>query len=237
MNISGLIEAWEKYGLKGLLAFVLLFLLITAIKSKWVGEIISKISEYFMQKVMKSRTKGLNVTQVTTSDIENNDIFSYVNLHIHSKLPTLQLSTNYRTAVFKKYLELYLRAYSDNIKTYVLSKEYEDMDQAMLSTSLNNLINDVVYDYESKAQLAGIPPVIINKMKIQNNDSIYLCTDLLDNICGSTFYASEKNRLKMFSILNIILSILESTLLSTEKVCNSINGQLKGLTFGGYTEP
>jgi len=43
--------------------------------------------------------------------------------------------------------------------------------------------------------------------------------------------------LKVYSILNILLTILENTINSSEGVCNSINGALKGLTFEGKTEP
>ena len=35
----------------------------------------------------------------------------------------------------------------------------------------------------------------------------------------------------MYSILNILLSVLENTISNSEAVCNSINGQLKGLQF------
>jgi hypothetical protein len=46
---------------------------------------------------------------------------------------------------------------------------------------------------------------------------------------------------KVYSILNIVLSILENTISGSESTCNSINGQLSGLSFndGGriVTEP
>ena len=77
--------------------------------------------------------------------------------------------------------------------------------------------------------------------KSKNNDTITLTIDLIESISNSQFYESEKNLLKMYSILNIILSILENTISNSQSVCNSINGQLKGLTIteGGktYKEP
>ena len=60
--------------------------------------------------------------------------------------------------------------------------------------------------------------------------------DLVEGVCSSHFYDSENNRLKIYSMLNILLTILESTVNSAENVCNSINGQLKGLEFEGKTE-
>ena len=79
----------------------------------------------------------------------------------------------------------------------------------------------------------GIPFVIIDKMKIKMNDSIILSIDLMENICNNNFYESDKNYLKVFSILSILLAILDHTIINSEEVCNSINGQLKGLE---YTE-
>ena len=84
---------------------------------------------------------------------------------------------------------------------------------------------------------SGIPKIVIEKMKSKNNDTITLTIDLIEGICNSQFYTSDKNFLKLYSILNIILSVLENTISNSENVCNSINGALKGLTYDGKTEP
>jgi hypothetical protein len=105
------------------------------------------------------------------------------------------------------------------------------MDDAKLSTSLLNLINRIIYDYERECEEIGIPKIVIEKMKLKNNDTIALTIDLIEGICSSQFYSSDKNLLKVYSILNILLSVLENTISNSENVCNSINGQLKGLKF------
>ena len=92
-------------------------------------------------------------------------------------------------------------------------------------------------DYEREMAEVGIPPIIIEKMKVRNNDNISLTIDLVEGVCSSQFYNSENNLLKIYSILNILLTVLESTVNNAEGVCNTINGQLKGLTFEGKTEP
>jgi hypothetical protein len=139
--------------------------------------------------------------------------------------------------LFRKYLTIYLRSYKKNISKYVLSKDYQSMDQAQLSTSLLNLINNIIYDYERECDEVGIPKIVIEKMKIKNNDTITLTLDLIEGVCSSQFYSSDKNLLKVYSIMNILLSVLENTISNSENVCNSINGQLKGLTFEGKIEP
>jgi hypothetical protein len=92
-------------------------------------------------------------------------------------------------------------------------------------------MNDIIYDYENDMRDIGIPQIIIEKMKVKNNDTINLIIDLMEGICNSTFYNSENNLLKVYSILNIILSVLENTISHSQATCNSINGQLKGLIF------
>jgi hypothetical protein len=78
-------------------------------------------------------------------------------------------------------------------------------------------------------------------MKSKNNDWIGLTIDLIENICITQFYKSENNYLKVYSVMNIVLSILENNIQNSEAVCNSINGEISGLTIndGGreYREP
>jgi hypothetical protein len=99
------------------------------------------------------------------------------------------------------------------------------------------MINMTIYDYEREADEVGIPKIVIEKMKSKNNDTITLTMDLIEGVCGSQFYAHDKNLLKVYSILNILLSVLENTISNSNNVCNNINGALKGLTFEGKTEP
>ena len=122
-----------------------------------------------------------------------------------------------------------MKCYKKDLSEFVNAKDYQTMDQSELWRSLLNIINKIVYDYERECEEAGVPKIIIMKMKAKNNDTIQLTIDLIEGITNSQFYESEKNLLKMYSILNIILSILENLISSSETVCNSINGQLKGM--------
>jgi len=82
----------------------------------------------------------------------------------------------------------------------------------------------------------AIPDIIIEKMKFKNNDAISITMDLVGYICNSPFYETDKNLLKVYSCLTIMLSILSKTITSSSSICDSINGQLKGLTMDGKTE-
>jgi hypothetical protein len=238
MGIEEIKNLLESYGIGGAFFIILIYMVIAGVKSEWFSNLLSKLSDKFIETFMKSKTKDVDIVRnITDSDITNHDIFNYIDFWTYSKIPTFIFSTEYRTVVFRKYLVIYLKSYKKNVSKYVISKEYQNMDQAQLSTSLLNLINNIIYDYEREADEVGIPKIVIEKMKIKNNDTITLTLDLIEGVCSSQFYSSDKNLLKVYSILNILLSVLENTISNSENVCNSINGQLKGLNFEGKVEP
>jgi len=224
-----------------ILAGVVYALVLMLTKSTWFNNFMTKISDRFLDKVMKKKTEVVKIRTITESDILNHEIFKYIDFWMYSRVPTIQFSTEYRTVVFRKYLSIYLKKHKENIKKYVDEKKFETMDDPTLWNSLLDLINDTIYDYEKEMESVGIPKIVIEKMKVKNNDIISLTIDLISGVCDSQFYTSEKNLLKIYSILNIMLSILENTISNSEHICNSINGQLKGLKFTDgnkiFTEP
>ena len=230
MGIKDLYFLIEQYGIRG---GVLVFILILGWLLHKLGffeKMVNKISETYLDHFMKKNGKK-KLYDVMPSDIENHDLFSYVEFWMYSRIPTFQFSTDYRTVVFRKYLTIYLKSYKDNLQNFVNSKAYVTMDDSELWKNFLSLTNKVVYDYEKDMKEVGIPQVVIEKMKLKNNDTIQLTIDLIEGICNSQFYKSENNLLKVYSILNIMLSVLDSTINHSELVCNSINGQLKGLVF------
>jgi hypothetical protein len=243
MSLEILFKILENYGVSSTLFLVILIVIYTLLKSQWFGNIITKITDGFIERFMRSKTKDLSnqMRSISESDITNHDIFNYIDFWMYSKVPTFKFSTEYRTAVFRKYLTIYLRNYKKNISNLVTSKEYQTMDQAQITQAMLKLLNNIVYDYEKEMRDVGLPQIVIDKMKLKNNDTITLTIDLIEGISNSQFYQSEKNLLKVYSILNIMLSVLENTISNSEEVCDSINGQLKGLTFTDagkkYTEP
>ncbi len=241
MGIDELIGIFKDHGIVGLIIALILFIITTIIKSQWFVNLWSKFTDKFIEFFMKSKVKEIQHSDIKESDIINHDVFNYIDFWTYSKVPTFQFSTEYRTIIFKKYLTIFLKAYKAGLSEYIQNKEYYNMDQSQLWKSLLSLINKIVWDYERECEESGIPKIVILKMKSKNNDIITLTIDLIESISNSQFYESEKNLLKMYSILNILLSILENTISNSQTICNSINGQLKGLsiTENGrtYTEP
>ena len=203
---------------------------------KILNRVFYSIVELIVKKKMNEDNQDAHMKHISESDINNHDIFNYLNFWIYSKIPTLEFSSEFRTVVFRKYLTIYLKKHKDLFRKFIEDKRFTDMDDTQLWNSLLSLINEIIYDYETEMIAVGIPRIIIEKMKSKNNDRISLTIDLIEGICNSSFYNSEKNYLKVYSILNIYLAILENTIAGSVKVCDSINGQLKGMSMDGKTE-
>jgi hypothetical protein len=237
MDFEKILELMLKPGFQGLLlgAGAIIF---------YIWDKIFGLPKFLTQifiKILKIKT-GADETldskkHITESDINNHDIFNYLNFWIYSRIPTLEFSSDFRTVVFRKYLTIYLRKHKEIFKRFIDEKNFCEMDDTQLWNSFLSLINEIIYDYETEMSATGIPRIIIEKMKSKNNERISLTIDLIEGICNSNFYSSEKNYLKVYSIMNIYLAILENTITGSVKVCDSINGQLKGMSMDGKVEP
>jgi hypothetical protein len=243
IEIQYLIEIFKEHGFGGLIFMGAVLSLISAFKSDWIKAIYTKLVDKFVERFMSDKTKDTKMTlanNITEADITSHEIFNYINLWKYSMVPTMNFSTEYRTIVFRKYLSIYLGCYRDDLKEF-LDTDYESMGPSEIKGAFLDMINKIIYDYERKMVDAGIPHIIVEKMKVRNNDTIHLTIDLIEGICGSNFYDSDNNYLKVYSILNIILSVLDNTISNSESTCDSINGQLAGLSFSEngrtFTEP
>lgn len=232
MKFSDIVKYTEEYGLSSAIIVSTLSVIMALSKFDWFTKLMSNI-------INKSKSKDNNTRKIKIkeSDIINHDIIKFIDFWLYSKVPTFQFSTEYRTAVFRKYIEIYLKGYKKNITSFINSGKFKTMDDSEISKCSLGLINNTIYYYESEMRKEGIPDTIIEKMKIKNNDTLSLTIDLIEGICNSNFYSSDNNLLKAYSILNILLSILENTISHSETVCDSINGELKGFEYKGFKEP
>ena len=236
LSIDELLKLIHNNGISTTLFILILSGLYVVVKTDWFGVYAGKIGDSIIAKLFKKKEAEVS-HQISESDIINHDIFNYIDIWQFNIVPTLQYSTEYRTVVFRKYLRTYLQKHKDNINHFVADGKYKQMSDSELWKNFLQLINGISYDYEREMSQIGIPAVIIEKMKTKNNDTLSLTIDLIEGICNSQFYKSDNNFLKLYSILNIMLSILENTVTNSSVICNSINGQLAGLEMDGKIEP
>jgi hypothetical protein len=237
MNLKDAMQIIESYGIWGIVGIVLIFILISVVKSRWFGDKVAKLTTNLISKFMRSETNSIKIVEVSDSDIINHDLFSLIDFWLYTKVSILEFSTDFRTLVFRRYLKIYLKSFKKNIEVFVKSENFKDMDDAKLLTSVQSLIIQIISDYETECHNSGIPKIVIDKMRSKNDSNLNFTIDLVKNACSSQFYSSENNMLKVHSILNIFVSSLENTVNSSKEVCESINGALSGLTFEGSKEP
>lgn len=236
MDFKEIIILLSSYGITGSVLITILYGLRFIFKTEWFNLYMNRTIDKIFTKKNKSVTKK-DIPIIDDSKITNNPIFDYIDLWLNTRIHSLTFSNDFRTVVFRKYLSIYLLKYKTNLKDYVMSRDYQDMDGEELYNSMIKLLNKTIYDYESELVLIGIPPLVIKKMKESNTQTIMLITDLIEGICHGNIYVGDKNYLKMFSILSIIYSILLNVINNAVPVCNSINGALQGMTFEGEMEP
>jgi hypothetical protein len=237
MEFLDIFDSIGNIGIGSILASLVAFVIWLLDKTFGLPPIITRFFYKLLDSFLKDKIKNLKeLNIIKETDVLNHDIFNYIDYWVYSKVPTIQFSTEYRTVVFRKYLTIFLQKYKANLYTWVQDKKFEEMDDSELWNSLLSLINKIIHDYEKESESIGIPRVIIEKMKKRNNDILSLTLDLFEGVCNSQFYSSDKNLLKVYSILNILLSVLENTLSSSASVCNLINGELKGLVMDGKKE-
>jgi len=238
MGITDILKFVQENGPSTSIIVILLFVIAYIVKTKWVNNAVSKLMDKIIESLFKRKDPENNNAhqEISESNIINHDIFNYIDFWLYSRIPTLTFSSEYRTVVFRKYLHIYLIKYKEDIYEFIRSAAYKSMDDSELRKALLSLINNIIHDYEKEMIKIGIPDIIVERMKAKNNVSLTLTIDLIENICDNKFYDSDQNYLKIYSILNILLSILDNTVSNSVPVCNSINGQLKGLSMDGKTE-
>jgi hypothetical protein len=227
----------------GILFVALASTLVAFVKSKLFQELLTGIFNWFATQRQGSKntpiptetTSGEGYT-IKESDIKNHDFFNYVDFWLYNQIPSITLRSQYRTAVFRKYLHIYFKTYKNTIQEFIRGGSYKTMSSSELRKTLLNLITNITREMEMEMREINIPDVIIIKMKNVLNDRTLLTVDLINSICDSSFYDGAENYLKIYSFLNIIHSILDNTISNIEPVCNELNGELTGLSIDGFTE-
>jgi hypothetical protein len=216
----------------GLVATIFTAALIAFFRSKLFQPFLSSLINFFSKNKNKS-----DKPEISDSDIINHDVFNYIDFWVYNQIPSLSFDTDYKTFVFRKYLQIYFRSYKSEIKKFLNEKNYKNMDNSELRKNLLSLITDIIKKMEDTMRDNEIPNIIIVKMKNSLIERMDLTMDLINSVSESSFYDSEDNLLKMYSFLNVTHSVLDNTISNIEKVINELNGELSGLSMGGYTEP
>jgi hypothetical protein len=232
--LNEIIKLINENGVLTVTVAVVLFIILKKVKLDFVSDLFKKITNKTTKKQAQNQVS--KKVSLSESDIINHEIFNYVDYWVYSVMPTLILKSDFRTYVFRDYLQEQFRAYKKVLTDFAIDGSYKDMDWSELRKTMLRCISDIVFEYESKMRAEGIPEIIIIKMKAKNNDTISLMNDLINTI-NEERYSSPNNLLPVYTFLNFMNAILENMMQHCENVSNELNGELSGLTYKGYKEP
>jgi hypothetical protein len=209
------------------------------LKTDFVKKTTTKYLDIFLYKIKggKRKTVSEQSMEVSENDILHHDIFNYMTVWIETNIPNMTFFTEFRTIAFRKYLIIFFETYQSKLLEFIKDPAYKKMSNPELKQTLIKLLTHIIQEYELEMKKQGLPDAIINKMRNKNNETLNLIMELINSICNSNFYNTEDNLLKIYSFLNILFAILENIVINADIVCNSINGELKGMIIDGVQEP
>ena len=154
---------------------------------------------------------------------------------------TFEFKNKGKELVFKEILDKHLDFYNEELKDFVdtIDNDANDMDSNELCNRAKTVISDIRddiiafykndrnYTDDEKAALK----IVLNKYNNWNFDRDKNMMDMIEHVCGSTFYATTYT--KAVTILDLFLFSIAETIEDANKTLNSLNGDLKGLKFKG----
>ncbi|MBC8410352.1 MAG: hypothetical protein H8E12_16770 [Rhodobacteraceae bacterium] len=87
--------------------------------------------------------------------------------------------------------------------------------------------------YEEKCRAEGIPEAVIKKFNHWHEPRVKFTIDGIKSVCSSQFYRNNRSRLA--ACLDICTVTFHDTVLDAERTLTSLNGELKNLTYKGFT--
>lgn len=236
-ELKDLFDLFSVFGKWGAPIALLLYVCFVIMRSKLFAATFGKIVDWVLSllgKKLTERPKDTDEKLTKKSDFSNHEVFSHIDYWVNNRIPTIRYKSDYRTMVFRKYLTILLRHYKISLQKLVSDKSTKEMDGDMLWKTILDMLNDTIFSYEREMEGVGIPKTVIESMKAKNNLTLVLTFSLLETVCVSKLYDSENNHLKMYAVLNTMMSILDHSISLSEMVCSEINGALSGCR---YTDP
>ena len=127
------------------IVFTLIITFVAALlKSKAFKDFISGVINNSFLKLFKKNKKKESTDEtsiVKETDIINHDLFNYLDFWLYNQIPSIQLRTQYRNTVFRKYLHIYFKTYKDVILDFVRQTQYQKYGQSSIEANFVEINN------------------------------------------------------------------------------------------------
>lgn len=169
----------------------------------------------------------------STKDLTKHLLFAYLRHAVKVKIPHLPIEDPMRRECFRDLLKVKCEVFRINLLLFL--DQHEDLEElhSEFHSMVLNLVTDSVNEYEQKALDLGIPKEAVNSFSRWHERAVNMVYDLITSTGHNRFYGS--NTAKMIAILDWILAAFQITLVDAQNAMDSLNGELNGKTYKGYT--
>lgn len=169
-------------------------------------------------------------------DLLTHPFFGTMQLYMITKVLCLSLPEKGREAIFRDFLEIKFRVFSEAFYTWLvkITPCLDMLSGEALHNDVLRLIAEAVSAYEEQALTAGIPPIVVEKFRKFHDPHVDSVALGIYNICQCEWIVTT-NTEKMGFILNSLTTAFDTTLVDAELALCDINGELDGVCYKGIT--
>jgi len=162
------------------------------------------------------------------SDLNEHIFFSNINYWVNIGIDKIPITNPIKKRVVSKFLKIKFLSYDKHLKDFI--KKTVNTTKECDIVEIQNLLIEIVKDYEDEINKKGIPDIFIEKFKKIHENNLQIIFDAIGSICTSKFYESLYE--KMAAILDILLFSFRVTFTDVEKTVNELNGEIESVLKG-----
>ena len=161
-------------------------------------------------------------------DLTEHTFFSNINYWVNIGIDKIPINNPIKKRVVSKFLKIKFLSYDKHLKEFI--KKTLTITKECDIVEIQNLLINIVKDYEDEINKKGIPDIFIEKFKKLHENNLQIIFDAIGSICTSKFYDSLHE--KMAAILDILLFSFRVTFTDVEQTINEINGEIESVLKG-----
>jgi len=157
-------------------------------------------------------------------------IFFYnINYWVNIGIDKIPITNPIKKRVVSKFLKIKFLSYDRHLKHFINNKIGNNTRECDI-VEMQNLLIEIVKDYEDEIKKKGIPEIFIEKFKKLHESNLQIIFDAIGSICTSKFYDSLQE--KMAAILDVLLFSFRVTFTDVEQTINELNGEIESVLKG-----
>lgn len=227
--IEKLLDFVKVYGFKSLIGVAILAFIGYGLKV-----LLPPALEYWKQRINTS-TEGARVEARTQEQLFRHPYFTDLKNKLNYDIPHFEINDDpLRSAISKNFLLIKFSCIHRHCLEFITSGHINKISTRDFQQKLEQLVYDIVKDYEERARKDEIPECFIREFNIWHKSTILVICNFIEDICdvsaGNMFV---DNVVKYYVFLNQLNSATDKTLIDAAKALRDLNGELDAVVYKG----